>query len=128
MDSSGWLVDIKDKADRLMAYYITSDFSQSFLYEGSVTSLPYHIQLFENNPSRLSTEIETSLKIYLSRYFDRVDIKVTVDNLDGDYSDKLNIQIQADVYEGEYKYDLGREIITANNKIVKVFNLINKGF
>ena len=92
-----------------MSYYITSEYSQSYIYHGNITSLPYHVQTFTGSSSDLQSTIKNDLSRYLGRYFTNVELEVNI--TDDDSSGRINILIKAIVYEGKYKYSLGREII-----------------
>jgi hypothetical protein len=125
LSASGWLTEIAERADALMAYYVTSEYSQSYIYEGRVTSLTYHIQQHGMDPMRLESRVTNDLNAYFGRYFSRVELEVRTDKPDIEDPNRINLMIDCIVYDGEYKYSLGREIRTANNKVVAVFNASN---
>ena len=125
LSASGWLTEIAERADALMAYYVTSEYSQSYIYEGRITSLTYHIQQHGNDPLRLESRVTGDLQAYFGRYFDRVELEVRTDLPDPEDPNRINLRIDCIVYQGEYRYSIGREIRAANNKVIAVFNSSN---
>lgn len=122
LSATGWLTEISERADQLMANYFTSEFSQSHIYAGSITSLPYHIQEYGNDPALLESKVTDSLQLYLNRYFDKVELTVDA-SLSEENESRINLTISATIYDDDYKYSLGREILSANNKIVNIITL-----
>lgn len=125
LTAAGWLSEIAERADALLAYYITSEHSQSYLYKGQITSLPYHIRRYGNEPVKLEQRVSSDLHKYLSRYFDKVEVEARTDIPDVDDPNRINLQLDCVIYSGEYRYSLGREIKVANNKVINVFKINN---
>ncbi len=127
LSASGWLTEISERADALMSFYITSEHSQSYIYNGRITSLTYHIQQHGQEPSRLEDRVQVELGEYLRRYFEEVEIEVTTSLPDPNDPHRINLTINVVVMDNGYRYSLGREIRAENNKIVKIFNINNGG-
>lgn len=125
LTASGWVSNIAEKADSAMAYYFTSDFSQSNIWAGQITSLPYEVQLNNSNPQELRLAIEADMKTYLGRYFDTVTCNVSTDLPAADDPTRINVTLDVIVTEGGINYSLGRLIQTVNGKIVSVANINN---
>ena len=126
LSSVGWVTEVAEKADRLFAYYMTSEYSQSNAYYKEITSLTWHIQQFGSDPSVLKKRIEDDLMTYLSRYFEMVDLEVSTQHPNPEDPEKINIRISAIVYDQGKRYSLGREIQATKSKVVKIINL-NQG-
>ena len=126
LSSVGWVTQLAEKADRLFAYYMTSEFSQSTLCYGHVTSLTYHIQQYGNDAILLKKRVEEDLTQYLSRYFDNLDLEVTTHLPDPDDPERINLRVSVVVYEKGKSYSLGREILSVKSQVERVINL-NKG-
>ena len=124
LSSNGWLSEISERADALIAYYFTSDFSQSYIYQGQVTSLTYHIQNYSATPDRLENRIQSDLSAMLSRYFNNVDLACDVSELSEDQPDKLNVTIEGSLTDNGFKYDIGRAIRVENNRVTKISAVI----
>lgn len=127
LSATGWLTEISERADALMAYYITSEWSQSFIYSGLITSLPYHIQQHGQDPNKLQSKVEHDLSNYLERYFDSVELSVRTDIPDDQNPNQINLRIEAVVVSEGVRYSLGREIKTENNRVVSIFKTNNQG-
>lgn len=127
LSTKGWLVELTERADTLMAYYLTSEFSQSYLYRGSITSLTYHIQQYGQTPDLLETHVQRDLSRYFRRYFDDVQMEVTTQIPDHEDPNRLNLTINAIIIEQDQRYSLGREIRTLNDRVVNIINLNNEG-
>lgn len=125
LTSTGWLTDIAKRADALMSYYLTSEYSQTSIYKGKVTSLTYHVQQHNSNPEKLQSTVESDLRVYFERYFDSVDLTVTTNLPNPDDPNRVNLQIDVVVYEGEYRYSLGQEIRSANGKVIEIIKLMH---
>lgn len=127
LSANGWLVEFTERADALMAYYITSEHSQSYIYYGSITSLTYHIQQYGQSPNLLEDHVREDLSKYFRRYFDDIQLDVRTDIPDPDDPNRLNLTIDAIIIENGQRYSLGREVQTLNNRVVNVFTLNNEG-
>jgi len=125
LSSSGWLSEIAERADALMAYYVTSEYSQSYIYEKRITSLPYHVQQYGNDPLALESRVNSDLREYFLRYFENIDLTVKTSVPDVDDPNRINLRVDCIIYDNGYRYSLGREIRTANKKVIAVFNASN---
>ncbi|MBE0438167.1 MAG: hypothetical protein IBX57_00170 [Gammaproteobacteria bacterium] len=125
LTTTGWLTEISDKADALMAYYITSEKSQSYVYSDSITSLPYHIAVFGDDLNKLETHVQRDLTTYFGRYFDKVEVTIEIKPPLEEGADRYNLEIDAFVVENGFRYNLGRQIQVANKKVTKVFEVNN---
>ena len=125
LSSRGWATDISDKADLLLSYYFTSDYLQSVAWVGAISS--FHEQLEKNQHSvqQLQTSVESRLEDYLGRYFDSVDITVTVSVPDSDKPNELSMEFYVNVQQGENTYSLGRVVETKDTTIQSIFDLNN---
>lgn len=125
LTASGWVDNIAEKADSAMAYYFTSDFSQSNVWAGQITSLPYEVQQNNSDPQSLQRVIQQDIKNYLGRYFDTVTCNVSTDLPNADDPTRINVTLNVIVTEGGLNYSLGRLIQTVKGKIVNVANINN---
>lgn len=125
LTSAGWLETIAEKADALMANYLTSDYSQTHCYKGQVTSLAYHIKEYGDDMLILEKRVRADLTKYLNRYFDNTDVSVTTSVPYELEPEKVNLQIDVIVFQDSLKYSLGREIQTVSDKVVNVFKINN---
>lgn len=127
LSAAGWLQSIAEKGDSLMANYLTSDYSQTHVYKDKVTSLAYHIQQYGHNADLLEKRMKSDLTTYFTRYFDKVDVTVSTTTPSELEPNRLNLTIDVNFYQDGQQYNLGKQIETVSNKVVKVFDIINNG-
>lgn len=127
LSSSGWVSEIAEKADKLLSYFFVSEASQSNFYAGSITSLTALLQRYGNDEFELRSAVETSLMNYLQRYFESVDVTVTVRENTVEGRKGLDLEVDIVVYEQGKEYSLGRLVSTLNSSIMKIAELNNTG-
>ncbi len=127
LSGKGWIRDAKPKADKLMAYYLTSNFSQTNLFRGEVVSLPKQVQEFNSDPTALRDLIQDDLRRMLGRYFDQVTVEVTTDRPNKEDPARLNITLSVFVTQEGQTYSLGRLIETADGQVSQIMAINNKG-
>lgn len=82
MGAYGWCEDDDPKLDTLLAHAYTCNFSQSQIFYGSVCSISKIFQENRANPAALAARLSEAFTTYLSKFFETVDVKATVDNPD----------------------------------------------
>lgn len=124
LSAAGWLTELAERADALMAYYLTSEHSQSYIYRDNITSLPYHIKQHGANPSRLESVVETDLLTYFRRHFEDAEISASTDNPDPDDPERINLTLDCVIIENGKRYSLGREIRSEDNRVIEIFDTL----
>lgn len=66
------------KLDTLYAYFLASEYSQSNIYRGNISSMKYLIQENSGKENKLVANIINQLTLYLERYFDTVNVYAEV--------------------------------------------------
>jgi len=122
----GWAWDLAEKADLLLAYYLTTDYSQSYLYKNGIYSLQYQIAIDGNRPSILESNVKNTLIQLFNKYFDKVEVEVSVNAPDPAQPNRLDLKLEIFVYEDNVMYSAGKEIETLNGKMNKVIDLLSK--
>jgi len=120
LTQNGVLTPGKALMSRLLIYFITSEYSQSVIYHGKISSLKYLLMQYGNDDQKLITEINYALSELYKRYFDTVDIKADVLKYnDSKYPKKiqrvLTISIEA-TYNGNL-YTINEDLDITNNII-----------
>jgi len=92
LSDKGWVTDGRDIFDRVFAYFLASDYSQSNVYYNNISSFPYIIQESGNDITKLIQTTESTLKTYLSRYF--TDVVVLVKDTTPDASGAVELTIR----------------------------------
>lgn len=125
LSPAGWLKSPAEKLDKLLSYYFVSEFSQTNIYFGQVTSLPHHIKLYGHSEDALTTAMRDALSRMLSPYFDGVEVNITTDQpAQGDEA-RIHIKIDIVVSQGGVKYSAGRVAETVNGSLMRILDINN---
>lgn len=98
LSSNGWVTDPNTALDMLLNYFLSSEYSQTYFFNGEVKSLKYLLVQHSKDLNTLISHIETSLIELLESHFDEdtdsvsVDAHYEVEN-DSVYNLKLKIEI-----------------------------------
>lgn len=125
LSASGWVGNISEKLDKLISYFFLSDFSQSHLYQGQISSLPYLIKECADNRSLLRSETKRVVMNFITPYFDTIQVDVTISAVDETNPDNINLRVDATVTQDATIYSVGKEIQVVNSKVVAIFDANN---
>lgn len=137
LDKEGWLqYGEKNKLDRLLAYFFTSEASQSTLYYGTI---PTYQSIAANNIEDITTlreQLETNVTEYLRKYLESVNVEVYVTTVDGIIKDihELEAENAVGIKMNIQYYDNDKFVVFEKNVIYKegIFNYVldkfNTGF
>lgn len=118
LSSDGWVTAIDKKCDRILMNAFASDFSQSNAFAGQITSIQHMIYAAGQDVNSAGTTIANALERLYNRFFDSAIFKCTVTAW-GDNSGRYDLAIQGTVAQAGRKYDFGRQLSSANGKIVQ---------
>jgi hypothetical protein len=127
LSEDGWVDNSITKADNLLSDWFVSDFSQTYLYTGAVSSLPWLIQ--DNNGDLVSTAkaARTNLNYYFSQYFNSVVVETSASS-STDSPSKGNLSIYVKFTDSNGKeFIVGKMLSIANMKITDIININNEG-
>lgn len=125
LSSDGWVTSTSHQADYLISYFFTSQYSQTYLYHGQISSFPWILQTYKNDMFALKEQTKAALTRLFGNYFPKVEIEVgTKEEDDGKYS--ITIVIIVTDNEGK-EFSVGRLADVLDAKIVKIQNLNNTG-
>lgn len=124
LSAKGFVSTIVDKAERAMAYFCISQYSQTNLYRGNVVTLAWLVQRYGSDPLEIRSRLQSTLNNYLNRLFDEAQVEVVAD----DTSDAIVLETKIIVVDEGVKHDLGYVIRTTNNKVLDIFDINNQGY
>ena len=129
LTKSGFLKPDKSLLERLLLYFIASEYSQSIIYQGKISSLKYLLMKYGNDENKLITEVNYTLTDLYKRYFDSVNIKVDIKtSQDQTFKDKIQrtlvINIEA-TYNGKL-ITLNEELDITKNNISELDYILSK--
>jgi len=110
MSVDGWVVGVKQRVDRLFAYWLANQKSQSYLTD-SIISFQYDVQQHGENPDQLAIIAGKNLENYLAAHFDQVTVVVTVKYPNGDGVPPYHLEFDVKLAEKDIGYDIGRTLI-----------------
>lgn len=124
LDQDGNIDSPSEIADRLMAYFYSSDFSQSTASYGDIISLPAIIQKNSNNPDQVTSDISSALTTLFTPFYDSVNFDVNYDISDevDDTSvrSRYNIKVYGTMSKDGVDYNLANLLAITNNQLSKV--------
>lgn len=96
LSAQGWITDFDAKVDAILAFVLTSQYSQTYCYHGQITSVQKILQQTGNKSKEAAVLLENKLSDIFKRYFDSA--KVTVEVIDDPSValSTLRIMIEAD--------------------------------
>lgn len=74
---TGWVSGIAEKIDRMLANYMTSQYTQTIYHRGYVKSLAYTVQKYYNDPGNLANALKVDIENLLKGFIDYVYAEVT---------------------------------------------------
>ena len=122
LGGAGWISDPAQQLNTMMAYAITSNYSQSTIYKGKVTSIPYILAQYQNNQAELVSHLQSSLTEYFYPVFDSVTVDVSADLPD---ARRYNIYITIEVTKDSKVYNLAVTAPVDNGVLAKTLVEIN---
>lgn len=127
LSSDDWVDGTEKKADYLLAHFFESDYSQTSLYLGKISSLSWVIQEGNNDMNKTLSLLRTTINDYLSRYFESVETEVSInqDNQPSSYV-FLNLYIGFTDSDGN-EYTLSRLLKLLDGKLNQVIKNNNQG-
>lgn len=88
---AGYIKDEPSIMKQMLSYALTSNYSQSTLFLGKITSIPYIISRSYQDKSQLINELQEALYSYYQRAFKTVEVEVSQSPITN--SDNFNIRI-----------------------------------
>lgn len=125
LSASGWVGDVPEKLDKLLGYFLVSEKSQSFFFDGSVASFPAIIQNNTEQPDRLADETRSALVSLLSRYFEGAEVDAEARVPDTNRPDLIDLTLDIRVMADSKQYYAGRELSLINSKVAKIAEINN---
>ncbi len=127
LSEDGWVNSPELMGDYLLSHFFVSDYSQTQIYLGTVSSLPYIVQQYQDDLSGLLPVVQSALSSYLSKYFVNVIVEVNAaPNPTGSSQVGFSIYVSYQGADGNTYY-LNKIIETMNSKISGIININNNG-
>lgn len=128
LGTQDFIFDSANKFAQLFADFMLSDYNQTYLYPGTVTSVSRIMQLSGQDEGAQVRLFQDGLSTYLRKYYDEVSVSASVsDSEDSRQVGGTKITVIIQITETGVQATYGRLLTAANNTITKVENLINFG-
>lgn len=82
LSMDGYVTASAKRMDYLLVYFFTSDFLQSTVYKGKISSLPWILKEYPRDMNLAAAAVRRQLNTYLSAYYDSVSIDIDVQDSD----------------------------------------------
>lgn len=115
----GWVESGEKKLDRVMAHLYASDASQTHLFRNHVSSMSKVIKDNQGRLDEAKLEIKRMLSIYLSCYFENVEVNVYIYETDDFHKGELVLSaVMLDETGKEHQL---HEVMTKEGSLVRQF-------
>lgn len=94
LDTDGFTSDVKVMLRRLYNYFLISEHSQTITYKESPVSLNHLLELYIDDLTILKIKTEDVLQIYLNKYFDTVEVHITIKDSEVTDTPSMDIAIK----------------------------------
>ena len=127
LSEDGWVRDSLQKADYLFGDFFVANYSQTVIYPGKVSSLPYIIQQYSGDPNSTAEALEKQLIEYFSEYFPNVECQVTYPTGQASSRVFLNIVLAFQDPNTGAMVSITKVATLQDSKVVNIENLNNYG-
>jgi len=125
LGGKGWLTGTIETLDQCMADFLTAKYSKSELYAGSISSMAYLVGEYGQDPEAFSTQLDSVLTSYLSRWFTTVSVSTAVTYPNNVEAARYNINLSIQVQRDGIVYDLSKVLELSNGKLQDLIEVIN---
>ena len=120
----GFVHSVPQTCDYLLAYFFLSQYSQSNLYYGKISSLAYIIQENGHDEQTMLLRIQSTLTTLFNLYFDSVEVSANITR-DEDNEAQYEIVTELIVRRGDISYNVGRQVSLINSVVQNIAELNN---
>lgn len=123
LSDKSWLGSSPELLIQVFSYFILSEYSQSTIYYGNITSMPKILETSGHDINAFITELKDNLGRLLSRYFTKISIEVKDETINA-ADPKKNVSIYVDVTDDEGNVHNLCKVLQYENKVFK--NIMDK--
>ncbi len=126
LDEGGWVTSDSKVGDYIFSHFFVSDYSQSQIYHGQISSLPWILQTYQNDIRQAIATVESTLRVYFERYFSNVVVEASqIDSTENPGQVIMSIYVSYTDRDGKTVV-LGKSLNVMDSKILKI-KTINNG-
>lgn len=124
---AGFINDLPSMVDRMLSYYLTSEYSQSNLFNGRVLSLQKQMQAYQHDDNLLRSSVREELTEYFAGICDIPSVEVTTEFPNPEDPSRINLTVSVVVTKDGKSYSVGKMIETKDSITLRLINLNNEG-
>jgi len=125
LSTHGWVTDSANKMDFLLSHFFLSDYNQTYFYKGRVSSLPRVIEKNGGKVNGVTEELKSVLSSYLNRYYDSVDVEVSIVDEDTNLTSSATVQLKIGITDKGSQRVFGRLLSSTDGKLQTVAKINN---
>lgn len=122
LSTFGWVTNVAEKIDFLLAHCVHSDAEQDPIYESSVFSMQSLVQKYSDDPNAMANAIVSKMKQYLSRYYpEGVEVSANITPAKDQpvpHKDRVNIAFTIVITQEGKTYSVPHLLKTVDSKFV----------
>ena len=127
LTETGWITSSELMADSMFSHFFATDYSQTEIYPGNVSSFAWIVQNNLNDIVSLTSAVRNTLLAYFSRYFENVTVDVSNKEEQEDPS-KIGLTIYINFTDKAGKsYNLARLVRDIGSKTSSIVKINNYG-
>ena len=120
----GWVTSPMKKFEYAIGHFFASDYSQTHLFKGYISSLPWVVQETQGNMLKFCSLLEKTLTSYLNTMFKNVVVEATEVSTDTQFKGEAQLYVQVTDYDGT-DLNLGKILRTENGLIREIVDIVN---
>lgn len=120
----GWVTSPVKKFEYAIAHFFASEYSQTHLFKGYISSLPWIVQDTQGDMLRFCSAIESTLTSYLSTMFSNVVVEAAEVATDKQFIGEVRLYVQVTDSDGTV-LNLGKILRTENGLIREIVDIVN---
>lgn len=117
---TGYLYDPGKKLDRIMSDFYESEWSQSYLFAGSISSFPYILQNYQDDPQTVANKTRDSLTRLVGKYFDSCEVQTG--EIEGESSTSYDLRLYLTAKQGDETVNLWQQIKVTGTQFEKTLD------
>jgi len=124
LSTSGWLKTPKQIMSKMLVDCLLANYSQSSIFRGNITSIPYLAATYQKNPDLMVAETDIALKKYFERVFSVVTIEVTHE-LKNDNVSTYDLYVTVSIVEKGQSHSLAT-VASVDNGVISLLKTLNE--
>ncbi len=127
LSEDSWIFEPTKIGDNLFAHFFLSDYRQTYIFSGEISSFSQIYYLAINDPSGMRGLLQTALEKLFSKYFEEVLVVVTIKE-SSDLSNSIALLLAMTFKDKQgVQYDLYRIVAAENGLSKKIIKYNNYG-